>query len=372
MALDPGDWAYHLVLTIDNTKIGSALSNFPVPIKLSGSCGQSSFDATAVFDELGANSKKIAVTTDDYNECYVEIEKWDDTAEEAYLHVKVGTIVSGADTVLYLFYDSSNADNDDFVGTLQSVPAMAVWDSDFAAVWHLVGDPSTAANIKDSTGVNDGVTTLLEADDEVDGLFGGGLDFDDEDLRFGNDASLQLTAELTLEAVFMRDTTHASVVGIASKYIGFGSNDRAYVIGMDTAEKFNFVLSRDGDTSPLTNLTGSTVMGDGVWYYGVGKYKGSNTTAELRLNDTEEDSTGAAVASVFNTAAVFSIGNQYRRTADYMWGGQMCEVRLSKIKRTDDWCDATYYGLFDNLITLAEPEPPSGNPWWYYQMMRRQ
>jgi len=184
MPLDPGDWAYHLVLTIDNTKIGSALTDFPVPIKLSGSCGLSSFDATHIFDELGANSKKIAVTDDAYNECYVEIEKWDEVAEEAYLHVKVGTIASGADTTLYLFYDSTNADNDDFVGILQSVPAKAVWDDDFAAVWHLVGDPSTAANIKDSTGVNDAIASNLENDDEVDGLFGGALDFDDEWLRF--------------------------------------------------------------------------------------------------------------------------------------------------------------------------------------------
>jgi len=177
-----------------------------------------------------------------------------------------------------------------------------------------------------------------------------------------------LTTELTLEAVFLRDTTHGENVGIASKYIGAG-NQRGYSMYMNTAEQLGFVLSRDGDTSPLTTLECTTVMDVDTWYYGAGKYKASDTTAELRLNDAEEAATGAAITSIKNSSAEFAIGVQYSFISSFAWGGQIDEVRLSKIKRTDDWCDATYYGLFDSLVTLTEPEVGAAGPVYahYYQ-----
>ena len=171
-------------------------------------------------------------------------------------------------------------------------------------------------------------------------------------VAFCNDASLQLTTELTLEAVFLRDTTHGENVGIASKYIGAG-NQRGYSMYMNTAEQLGFVLSRDGDTTPLTTLECTTITDVDTWYYAAGRYKASDTTAELRLNDAEEAATGAAITSIKNSSAEFAIGVQYSFISSFAWGGQIDEVRLSKIKRTDDWCDATYYGLFDNLITLV-------------------
>lgn len=118
-------------IVIDHTKVDSSLSWFPCMIRISSSCGSSSQDMTRVFDELGANKLKIAVTSDDgVTQLYVEIEKWDNVGEEAILWVsKSGwTISNTADTVIYLYYDSAHADNNSFVGVTGAAPAQAVWD----------------------------------------------------------------------------------------------------------------------------------------------------------------------------------------------------------------------------------------------------
>ena len=84
------------------------LSGFPVLVYLSVSSGIGSTDVSAVFDELtsDANRKKIAITTSDgTTQCYVEIERWDDANEKAWLWVKVPSVASGAETDLYLYYD---------------------------------------------------------------------------------------------------------------------------------------------------------------------------------------------------------------------------------------------------------------------------
>ena len=136
-------------ITIDKDQIDEDLTNFPVPIYLSTSSGQENDDVSAIFDELitVSGTKKIAVTTsDEETQCYVEIERWDWSNEKAWLHVKIPTIVSGTDTELYFYYDSTHADNTTYVGDVGDDSAKNVWDSDFKAVYHLGEDPTIEVN----------------------------------------------------------------------------------------------------------------------------------------------------------------------------------------------------------------------------------
>ena len=183
-----GTWAKRLKLTIDYSKIDGALSDFPVMVHLSAGSGIGDVDVSAVFDELGsdANRKKIAVTTSDgETQCYVEIERWDDASEKAWLHVKVPSVSDSADTVLYLYYDSAQADNTTYVGDTTDAVTHNVWDANFAAVYHMAQDPNGdgAGAIKDSTSnENDGTPTgSMTTADLVDGQVGKGIDFDGSD-----------------------------------------------------------------------------------------------------------------------------------------------------------------------------------------------
>ncbi|GAG95160.1 unnamed protein product, partial [marine sediment metagenome] len=132
-------WAKRVKLTIDQNDIDAALSDFPILVYVSASSGHSSKDISCVFDELTTNDnrKKIAVTLGEDTECYVEIEKWDDANEQAWLWVKVPDIADDANTDLYLYYDSSHADNDTYVGDTNDEVAENVWDSNFKAVYHM-------------------------------------------------------------------------------------------------------------------------------------------------------------------------------------------------------------------------------------------
>jgi hypothetical protein len=108
---------------------------------------------SAVFDELGSNYTRLAVTeSDETTQLYVEIESWNSTAEDAWLWVSRDnwTISGSEDTTLYLYYDNNHADNDEFVGATGSTPGAAVWDSNFAFVTHMA-DRYDSGHIGDST-----------------------------------------------------------------------------------------------------------------------------------------------------------------------------------------------------------------------------
>jgi hypothetical protein len=111
------DWDANKKIAITAPTQSSELTDFPVLVNLSGSSGVGSFDCSAVFTDLGANSKKIAVEIGDTGEqCFVEIERWDHVNESAQLWVKIPTVSASASTVLNLYYDSTHGDNLAHVG----------------------------------------------------------------------------------------------------------------------------------------------------------------------------------------------------------------------------------------------------------------
>ncbi|MHC4644028.1 MAG: hypothetical protein ACYTBJ_00905 [Planctomycetota bacterium] len=59
-----GDWAYRIPITVDGSKVTSALTDYPLMIKLSNTCGIDSRDLTPFFDELGAVSGDSFAGTD--------------------------------------------------------------------------------------------------------------------------------------------------------------------------------------------------------------------------------------------------------------------------------------------------------------------
>lgn len=134
-------WRKRVKVTTDSSVIDANLAHFPVTIFLNSSSGKTSTDTTEVFDELGcdANRYKIAVTkSDGTTEVYVEIEKWDDANEQAILNVsKSDFTLQSAGEDLYVYYDSSHADNTTMVGDVGSIPAKLVWDANFILVNHL-------------------------------------------------------------------------------------------------------------------------------------------------------------------------------------------------------------------------------------------
>src|SRR6056297_3563809 len=178
-------WAKRRKITIDNTNIDSDLTHFPVPVPLGTAVGQSDQDVSDIFDELGSESLKIAVTkSDGTTQIYAEVEQWDEASEKALLWVSKSdlTLTAASTTELYLYYDSTKADNTTYIGT--SGNRTEVWDSDFVAVYTLAQDPTGGTGcILDSTGNGHHGTPQgsMTSGDLVDGLIGLALELDGND-----------------------------------------------------------------------------------------------------------------------------------------------------------------------------------------------
>lgn len=357
------NWAKRIEITLDKDQIDAALSNFPVPIYLSASSGQSSADVSAIFDELtsDANRKKIAVTTaDGETQCYVEIERWDDASEKAWLHVKVPSISASVDGTLFIYYDTTKAHNTTYVGDVGSTPAQNVWDGDFKVVYHLEEDPSGGSGcIKDSTSnTNNGTPGgSMTAGDLVDGQFGKGLNFDGYDDRISMPQLYTSPSELTWELLFKSDVSDTS----EQRPLAYNEDDTFFITSINegTANKIRTYCIGDSGGGWSTETTAYAVTVD---RYIVGCAK-ENNYFDFFVDAIQ---IGSPIA-IGNFTEVATLGRYIgsSRSLGHFADGIISEVRISTVKRTAAWINATYEGLWDNLLTFGVEEEEEAFVYYY-------
>jgi hypothetical protein len=346
------DWKKRLKITIDNTNIDSALTHFPITLFLGTSVGLGSDDVSCVFDEVGANSKKIAVTKDDgVTQLYVEIELWDYANEKAVLHVSKSdfTVSGSADTILYLYYDSSKADNTSYVGLTTETPALSVWDSNFKRVYHMAQDPSGGANsIKDSTSNASHGTPAgsMTSADLVNSTPGKGLDLDgsNDEIQY---SSLTVASNVTVEAMVLFNSVYRQHVAVQ----GNGANYYDFWLGTGSSNQVVFGLK-----NTTQEVATGSALSTGTQYYLAGSYDASYIN--LYPN-------GAPVAPVARTVnppntGLLRTGVWYNNTAFGGWSAiVVSELRISLSTRSAEWIKATNYTLKDTIITWGDEEVSS-------------
>jgi len=349
-----GTWAKRIEITLDKDQVDAALSNFPVLLYLSAASGVGDVDVSSVFDELTSdgNRKKIAVTTSDgETQCYVEIERWDDANEKAWLHVKVPAVSNSADTDIYLYYDASQADNTTYVGDATDTPAKSVWDGDFEAVWHLAQDPNgDAANcIKDSTSnsnhasPNGSMTTA----DLVDAKVGKGLDFDGSDdyLNCGSPHDFKGSADFTVECLFK--TSHANEQ-ICATDVGSGFSLSLVPAGS------GYLLSKVDDGPDSAYVQSANEYDDGSWHYSASVWDASDNEIESFV---DASSVGTdSNSNIDDLTDTFVVGATKVGPTKYYGQVAVDEVRISSVARPDAWIKATYHSLWDSLATFGHEE----------------
>jgi len=346
------DWAKRIELTIDNTNVDSDLSDFPALIYISAASGIGDVDASAVFDELtsDANRKKIAVTTSDgTTQCYVEIERWDDANEKAWLWVKVLGVAAASSTTLYLYYDSSKADNTTYVGDTGDTPAQSVWDSDFVGVWHMAQNPNgdVADAIKDSTsnGNHGTPSGSMTTADLVDGLAGKALDFDGGDDRVNLGNVLPVSSDISISAVIKTSNVALDYQGIMAKCSGSAMNYGFYLKG----DEVHFQFYNGGwktHSSISANLSADT------FYLVTLVFDVQNNTVKLYLNSGEVYSGGETTDPAPNAHDCY-IGND---SGAEWFTGIIDTLLFFNSACSAAWLKATYYNIWDDLITWGSEE----------------
>ena len=333
-------------IAVAATNIDAALTHFPLTLFLSSSCGTGTQDMTAIFDEIGANSKKIAVTAaDGKTQLPVEVDYWDSTGETAVLHVRVPSVDSAASTALYLYYSADVPDNDEFVGAVTEAPAMSVWDENFKAVYHMNQDPS-ATTMKDSSIAANHLSmagTMLTAD-LVDSAPAKGIDFDGTDDVLYSTTVPVSAYPCTFE---LKGLCEADGPVIALADNSAADQMMALRVVTDTDLKAS-VLANNGAT--VTNAYGTTVLSGGTNYYLAGTFV-SATERNVFTNgaDKQTNTTSCAFATGLDQ---FSIG-AIRDSSPAYYDGDVSEARVSDIERSDAWIKATYYALTDGLVTYT-------------------
>lgn len=334
-------WTKRVKLTVDNTKVDSTLSHFPVTVFLSSTHGD------CVFDELAsdANRKKIAVTkSDGTTQLYGEIEKWDDANESAILHVSGSgwSISSSADTDFYLYYLSTQSENTTYIGDINSTPGASVWNSNDKMVQHMVDD--TTSTILDSTSnSNDGTKASANNPLEAVGKVGKGQDFDG-----GTSDKIDIAAAVSINA--LGDFTFLAAVNFPAlgsdytfvfndKYNGnnlsfWRFNDRLY------CKLFNTNYMSTIDISAGDHLIIATRSGTTLKLYLDGAFLNSFTVSSTAL-----------------ASSGYLIGKWYSGTS-YTFDGVISEARIINTGHTLAWVKATYNSLWDTLLTYGSEETP--------------
>jgi len=381
-------WGQRLRLTIDASKVDEDLTNFPVLINLSSSSGWNSDNVSLVFTELGSNSHKIAVTTDDgITQCYVEISSWNSTTEKAVLWTKVPLVSHTTDTILYLYYDNAQADNDSYVGDTGSAVSQNVW-SGFAGVWHLDEQGNgTLGEYKDSTSAgNDGHSANVNGNNpilSVDNvgipcqLFGG-LDDSEKDGIIIPDAD-ELSPILsgfpqgfTFEMMLAPDTNNvgwtmtypahkmnpfdvSQVEYLHKLYDPTGRPDRAgWTCGYyHTA---NYVGSDGQAASDYRNNYTVDVMFHSAFKVTFTSVSTGNYLQTLRdgvMSGAQESTFNYAPKEFVNSTADLRLGYWDSAHAYNWYSGRMREIRISQTNRSAAWLKSTSYSNRDLLISFV-------------------
>lgn len=330
-------WNKRVKIIIGPANIDEDLTDFPVLLYLSSSSGTNNKDVVCVFNEIGANRKKIAVTTSDgTTQCYVEIERWDEVAEKAWLWVKIPSISSVVDTILYLYYDSLQADNATYVGDPTSAAAQNVWDADFVAVYHFYETTGTA--IHDSTSNSLHGTKTAQCTLGSTGVVGKCVDNDPSTGSIDGDGNLPATySTWTVEAWAQLDATP-----------GWGDL-WADSTGTEMYPAQIWDAGQYGAYSSSQLRTTSTFPEDGTtWNYCVTKCDGVDTFV---FWDGDQENTNGENRTIGGS---WAIGD--RTASGEEADGRIDEVRISKIARPNHWIKATYNTVKDNVASYADEQ----------------
>ena len=175
------DYAYKKKITIDHTKVAGDEVNFPVLVSVE----DADLADTANGGHIESSYGYDIVFYDDTDTLLAhEIDRYVNTDGTLVAWVKVNSLSSTEDTVIYLYYGRR--------GVIANPSSTDTWDANFKMVQHM--NDATTSTIADSTSYgNDGTKKAANEPNEVTGEIAKGQDFDgsNDKISLGNDASIK-------------------------------------------------------------------------------------------------------------------------------------------------------------------------------------
>ncbi|UCH88964.1 MAG: DUF2341 domain-containing protein [Thermoplasmata archaeon] len=322
------DWKYRKRITIKSSQVAGDLTNFPVLISFADPdlASKARTDGHDIYFTSSDKKTRLAHEVESYNSATGNLIAW----------VKVPSLSSTQDTVLYMYY--GNADASD-----QSNPS-GVWDSDYVGIWHLEELGSGSADeFKDSSlsgnhGQGGGGTSNY-VPGQVIGKIGYSQVFDgtNDYIDCGYDTSLDISGnQITLESwIFFPGYNPSHYIGIMS-HSGWSEGYR--LIFRDTGNALYLHLPEDESW-----LGSAQDVSTNTWAHVVGVYDGSNM--KLYIDGAEDVNTQAKSNNVETSTNEFWIGhgdNVVGQPWSFPFIGIIDELRVSNVARSADWIATEY------------------------------
>jgi hypothetical protein len=304
-------------ITIDHTLVPSTQTDFPVLISGTYSYLKTTANGGSVRNlngyDIGFYSNSSLTSKLDW-----EREAYDPTTGEIVYWVKIPSLSSSSDTVIYMGYSDAS------IVTDQSDPA-GVWGSNYEAVWHF-GDGSTLSTLDSTSNNNDGTNSSVTA--ATGKVYGAG--------SFSG-ASQKISGS----AVDLSNTPFTISAWI--KPPSYTSDAHYFSLGDASTLRQGLHLRRTSDTGLLFGLWADDLPVTGLannadtWVHVV-------VTMDSSFNQTmyvDGVNVGTRTAGGYfegNTnwyIGGWTIFGQY-------WTGLIDEMELSTVDRGADWIEATY------------------------------
>ncbi len=316
-------------ITINHTLCGSSDStNFPMlfnstitNLKTTGNGGEvinsSGFDiifSSQPNDFLGLNKLDF------------EIERYTATSGEYIAWVRVPTVSSSTNTVIYLYWGNA------LISTSQE-NINGVWDTNYKGVWHL--PDGTSLTLNDSTSNANNLTNVASTP-ATSGKIDGAASFNGstQTLTKTSNASLQISGNMTISC-WMNNTNSTGFPVAISKASGLTRN---YELGFEnTTNVPRFVVTQGSGNYKVADAGTTTV---GTLAYLVGVYDGAHLT--VYVNGAASGTPLAVSGAIDTSTDAFAIGSLQSSPTGQWFTGSIDEARVSATNRVADWITTEY------------------------------
>ena len=355
-------WMNRKLVTIDHAKVSAVnhtdLANFPLLVSLNDVDLKSMINGGKVASNNGYDL--VFTDSDGTTALAYEIEKYDPTAGILLVWVKIPFLSANSDKGIFLYSNNQTV-------TTSKQNAVAVWDSNYAGVYHLGNSTNFSTNDSTSNANNGSTVGTLTLTAGVVG--GSGTLPTNGRVNVPSSSSLNGTGNITVEA-WMNPTnlpllySKQYIITKQQPYTSTNSSYDLYFTGPTTTTTticVGSVLSgAQTRVCALTNIGGAEVNS---WHQYTGTYDGTAwriyqdgvlLATTVSANGPHSTTEALSIGATTNNGTLYS--NSYISSID--------EARVSNAARSADWINTEYTNMANPSasVSLAATETYSGVP----------
>lgn len=328
------DWAYRSKITIDHTKVGATLTDFPILVSSTNADWATQANGGKVQQANGQDF--VFVASDQVTKLSHEIESYTTTTGNLIAWVKIPSLSSSVDAEIYLYYGNSGCEDQQNKND--------VWSNGYKQSYHM-GETSWAGaadEVKNSASVNYNGQAYGGATTTASGKIGYSGTFASTSSQYfqvaqTNDFDVPTSGSATMQGWIKTSQTDRSM------YFGYYNGSGSY-FWIENAGNGSATLNTRG-TGFERGATKAGSYNDGNWHYIVGVMEQSGgdknwtmyVDGQAGTTNTLTTTGGLVWSKPLDVGAIYNDS-----TADFFFNGQIDEYRYSLVARSSGWIATEY------------------------------